>query len=391
MKNKKNNKKLILILAIGVFGLVVLGTGVVYSQFKLINDQKQELSKKFFELTNQFNELDKNYQELKNSDQIKINKQLVEEIGNIQKGYQDSVKLYERILEISSKGNILKIETNWAEIISLLSKKNYASASALMDKLSLDIKKIEEQATITKIPENIPVKDTPPSSGQSKQVVKTDVGDFVVNIISANLSNTKLVVDTASNSDCKNDCPVLPLAEFAKRSGAFAAINGPYFCPAIYPNCSDKKNSFDTLLMNKNKTYFNSDNNVYSSNPVAIFSSNSRFVEKGSEWGRDTSVDAVIMSRPLLVFNNEVKFFGNNDFKETSRGNRSFLGASDNTVYIGIVYSATVAETAKVVAKLGIKNAINLDSGGSSAFWSNGKYLAGPGRDLPFGILLVKR
>ena len=391
MKDIKNRKKLVLIGLVMIFGLIVLSSEKVYAQFKLINDQKRELTKNILSLTNQISELENKYQELKNADQIKVNQKLAEDIKTIEKNYQESVKLYKRILDISNKNNVLKIQTNWAGIISLLSKNNYASASAEMEKLSLEIKKIEEQATVAKIPENLPIKDTPPTSGQSKQVVKTDVGDFIVSIISANLSETKLVVDTASNSDCGNDCPVLPLAEFARRSGAIAAINGPYFCPATYPTCSSKKNSFDTLLMNKNKTYFNSANNVYSSNPVAIFSNTSRFVEGGSSWGRDTSVDSVIMGRPLLVFNNEVKFFGNSDSKETSRGNRSFLGASDGTVYIGIVYSATVAETAKVIAKLGIKNAINLDSGGSSAFWSNGKYLAGPGRDLPFGILLVKR
>ena len=178
---------------------------------------------------------------------------------------------------------------------------------------------------------------------------------------------------------------------FLIRSNAVAAINGPYFCPASYPACGQKKNSFDTLLMNKNKTYFNSDNNVYSTNPVAVFSTTSRFMEKGSDWGRDTSVDSVIMGRPMLVFNGEVKFGGNNDNKETARANRPFIGATDNTVYIGIIYSATVADSAKVIAKMGIKNAINLDSGGSTAFWTGGKYLAGPGRSLPFGILLVKR
>ncbi|PIV01360.1 hypothetical protein COS55_02195 [Candidatus Shapirobacteria bacterium CG03_land_8_20_14_0_80_40_19] len=29
------------------------------------------------------------------------------------------------------------------------------------------------------------------------------------------------------------------------------------FCPSTYPQCADKKNLFDTLLMNKNKVYFN--------------------------------------------------------------------------------------------------------------------------------------
>jgi len=32
-----------------------------------------------------------------------------------------------------------------------------------------------------------------------------------------------------------------------------------------------------------------------------------------------------------------------------------------------------------------------LDSGGSTAFLVNGKYVAGPGRQTPFGIVLVKK
>lgn len=58
--------------------------------------------------------------------------------------------------------------------------------------------------------------------------------------------------------------------------------------------------------------------------------------------------------------------------------------------YIGVVHGATVAESAKVIQAMGIKNAINLDSGGSSAFWSGG-YKVGPGRDLPNVVLFVKR
>lgn len=58
------------------------------------------------------------------------------------------------------------------------------------------------------------------------------------------------MVDTASDSTCTRDCPALPLAEYVSRSGAYAGINGSYFCPADYPSCADKKNSFDTLLMN---------------------------------------------------------------------------------------------------------------------------------------------
>lgn len=215
--------------------------------------------------------------------------------------------------------------------------------------------------------------------------------DYLVDIISADLKTTKVVVDTSSSGDCRDNCPVNILSDFASRSGAFAAINGPYFCPATYPSCVGKTNSFDTLLMNKNKTYFNSDNNVYSSVPAAIFSTTSRFVAQSSEWGRDTSVDSVIAGQPLLVFNGESKFAGDSDPKKSSVGSRSFIGATDSTVYIGVIRGASVAQAAQVIAKMGIRNAINLDSGGSTGLWSNGKSIITPGRATPFGILLVRR
>jgi len=52
---------------------------------------------------------------------------------------------------------------------------------------------------------------------------------------------------------------------------AYAGVNGGYFCPPEYPSCAGKTNSFDTLLMNKNKVYFNSDNNKFSVVPAVVF------------------------------------------------------------------------------------------------------------------------
>ncbi len=57
---------------------------------------------------------------------------------------------------------------------------------------------------------------------------------------------------------------------------------------------------------------------------------------------------------------------------------------------MGVVYSSSVAEAAKVLHTLGIQNSLNLDSGGSTAFWVGG-YKAGPGREVPNAVLFVKR
>lgn len=286
-----------------------------------------------------------------------------------------------------------KFDELFTETLTLLSKKNYASAESKLAELSKSISdKKNEIAAAYQPPANISSSNTPPSSGSSTQQVNSDVGTFTVSIISADLNSTKVIVDTASGSDCGNDCPVMSLGEYAQRNGAFAAVNGPYFCPAAYPSCAGKTNTFDTLLMNKDKTYFNSGNNVYSTVPAVIFSGNfARFVGQSLEWGRDTGVDAVIANQPLLLLNGEVVYGNDGEAKRLGKGTRAFIGASGNTVYIGVVHNVTTSEMAHVLKSLGIQNALNLDSGGSIALWNNGRYLAGPGRNTPFGILLVRK
>jgi len=143
------------------------------------------------------------------------------------------------------------------------------------------------------------------------------------------------------------------------------------------------------LAMNHKKTYFNSANNVYSGNPAVIFGDGYvRFVSAASQWGRDTSPNGVLSNYPLLLSGGQVSFGGDDDPKKGSKGARSFVANKGNTVYIGVVHSATVAESARALQALGMENAMNLDDGGSTALWSGG-YKVGPGRNLPNSILFV--
>ena len=329
---------------------------------------------------------------LVNEDQFQINKALEATISSIEKTYDDAVVLYEEMLDLqvaSKKNDYSKL---FAQSLSYLGEQNYASASTTLSTLKQNLAKEREKISTTfTIAENVPAQNTPPGSGYARQRVSTDFGDFLVDIISADLNSTKVIVDTASDSDCRDNCPVLPLADYVARSGAYAGINGSYFCPADYPSCAGKTNSFDTLAMNKNKKYLNSDNNVFSTVPAVIFhGSSARFVRASQEWGRDTSVDAVLANHPLLLLSGEIMFGGNDDPKQGSKSNRSFVAATGSTVYIGVVHNATVAEVARVLHKTGIQNALNLDAGGSSALWSGG-YKVGPGRNLPNALLFVRK
>jgi tetratricopeptide (TPR) repeat protein len=381
-----------LIFIISLITLIILSATIyiksvnLKKDIKLAQNQNQELKGKY-------EESQKNINDLQNEDQRLKNKTLEEEIKNIQNTYKKSLSVYENLLDLKSKTrDTTKLDEKMALAFSLLSQRNYKEADELLDQLNKDIKTESDKiASAFVIPPSAPVSSNPPGSGYARQTVQTDSGSFLTDIISADLGSTKVIVDTASDSDCSNDCPVLSLSEYVSRTGAYAGVNGSYFCPATYPTCSGKTNSYDLLVMNYKKTYFNSGNNVYSGNPAVIFGDNYvRFISAASQWGRDTSPNGVLSNYPLLVFNSNISFGGDDDPKKGSKGARSFVANKGNTIYIGVVHNATVAESARVMKALGMENALNLDNGGSTALYSGG-YKVGPGRNLPNVILFVRK
>ncbi len=270
-------------------------------------------------------ETKKELSSLKNVDQVKRNNDLESVIKSIEETYKKAVKVYEAIQDLrDQKQKTADYEKDLTSSLALLADRKYASASSLLTTLS---KKIEDDAqkaaaTTASSPSlsNAPANNTAPQSGFSTQKVNTGIGEYTVSLIAGDLSSTKVIVDTASDSDCRDNCPVLSLGDYVARNGAYAGVNGSYFCPASYPTCAGKTNSFDTLVMNKNKTYFNSDNNVYSNVPVAVFGNGfARFIGQSSGWGRDTGVDGVIANQPLLLSGGNIAFGGDGDPKKGSK------------------------------------------------------------------------
>lgn len=358
----------------------------------LIQNLTQEKDKNLESLTTIGQELEV----LKNQDQVKINKALSDEVKSIQNTYTKAVSVYEPLVDFKEANKSSKLITEFdklfSESLKLLSDKKYQEADIKLKDLTQKITDEKAKLAAVAIPANVPESNAPPGSGYSRQSVNVEgLGSYMVSIVAGELGSTKVIVDTASDSDCGDSCPVLPLTTYVSRNGAYAGVNGSYFCPASYPTCVGKTNSFDLLAMNSKKTYFNSGNNVYSNNPAVIFGdSYTRFVTAASQWGRDTSPSGVLSNYPLLVFNSQVVFGGDDDPKKGSKGGRSFVASKGNVVYIGVVHSATVAESGRVLKTMGMENALNLDNGGSTALWSGG-YKVGPGRDLPNVILFVRK
>lgn len=380
--------KLLMPVALGIIIAAGAGSAWMYQAYHQAQEDKSRL-------TANLNQSNKKLHDLEQRDEFKINEAQKKEIDSIKEIYTDSISAYEKLTDLKAqKLDTSKLDVLYAQIVKYLSDKNYASASAILALLNDQIVQLTPKAAVSvaSSPTAATQSNTPPGSGYSYQSVAADGQNYNVDIIAADMNSTKIIVDTASDSDCSNNCPVLPLADYVSRNGAYAGINGSFFCPAEYPSCAGKTGSFDTLLMNKNKHYFNSDNNVYSTVPAAIFSAGSaRFVSQSLQWGRDTGVDAVIANYPLLIAGGNINFTeAPNEPKFGAKGNRDFIAIKGNIVYIGVIHGATMGEAAKVLHALGMGEALNLDEGGSSALWYGG-YKTGPGRNIPNAILFVRR
>lgn len=387
---------LVVIIFLSVLSLLLLSF-FLYQKINQVNSIQTQASGLQIELNQVKEKLAKTeseYEALMKEDQKVRNDELAENLNNLKKTYNQAVTQYERILDLrDDSADVSSQEVLLAEVFTLLSKDQYQEAAGKLVDLQKSISELQAALTLKAqlaIPK-APASNDAPNSGYSRQSVTTDIGSYTVSLVAGDLSSTRVIVDTAGSSDCGNECPVLPLAEYVNRNGGYAGINGSYFCPASYPSCAGKTNTFDLLVMNKDKTYFNSDNNVYSTNPAVIFFDGSvRFVGAASSWGRDTSPTGVLSNYPLLLSGGEIRFTGDGDPKKGSKGNRSFVANKGNVVYIGVVHGATVAESAWALKGLGMENAINLDSGGSTALWSAG-YKVGPGRNIPNAIVFVRK
>lgn len=370
--------------------IILLLNQTVKTQNELTLSQGENSS-----LSKDIEKIRKDFEILKNTDQVKRNNELENTIKEIEKTYKDTIYSYEAMVDLPATTKELpNYRKSFAKVLKLLSEKNYSSGAAELAVLKSAVEK--EKASLVSASGGIDITTltntaNPPGSGYQRQAVSALDSTYIVDIVAGNLSSTRVIVDTASDSDCHDNCSTLPLATYVSRNGAYAGINGSYFCPAEYPSCAGKTNSYDTLAMNSKKTYFNSDNNVYSTVPLVAFGSGFvRFVGQSSGWGRDTGVDGVLANQPLLLSGGNITFGGDSDPKKGSKGNRSFVSSKENTVYIGVVRNATVAETAHVLKAMGMEGALNLDSGGSTALWSGG-YKAGPGRNIPNAILFVNK
>ncbi len=242
-------------------------------------------------------------------------------------------------------------------------------------------------------PTSIPVSG-PPGAGYSAITVHTEKGDFQVGVLSIDLASSRMITDTASDSDCSNNCPTIPLRDFVTRNAGFAGVNGTYFCPAEYPDCSGKTNSFDFPVYNTRLgKWINQGNLSWNSRSMVYFDgSGAHYLQNANSFGG--GLTAGIVNYPGLVNSGNVQIDDNQSGltdKQKAVGLKVGIGLRGaRNVMIAVAQNVNMQQFAYVFKSLGADGALNLDTGGSTALFYNGSYLAGPGRNIPNAIIFAR-
>jgi hypothetical protein len=235
----------------------------------------------------------------------------------------------------------------------------------------------------------------PPESGlgYGYQSVATTRGTFNVHLIKERLSGVTLKTLTANTTECSNNCPAKPLDQYASENFAYAGMNGTYLCPPDYAQCAGKVNSYDYAVYNSNLGRWINYGALNGQNGLLAFNGASTSTYRRSYvfYQNQSSVTAGITNYPLLLQNGAViDSTGEQSASQLNKGTKGAIGVDGTYVYLVIATNANVMDTAYILQALGVRDALNLDGGGTAAMWIGGSYKVGPGRLLPNAIVLTK-
>jgi len=242
-------------------------------------------------------------------------------------------------------------------------------------------------------PTTVPVSG-PPGTGYSRITVATEKGNFAASVLSIDLNSARAITDTGNDSDCSTNCTVLALSDYVTRNSGFAGVNGSYFCPATYPDCAAKTNSYDFPVYNTRLSHWiNGGNLFWNSRAIFYFDgSGAHYMQNSS--GFSGGLTAGVVNYPGLLNGGVVQIDDNQSGlsdKQKAVGTKVGIGMRDSkNVMVVIASNVNMQQFAYVFKALSATGALNLDTGGSTALYYNGKYLAGPGRGLPNAIIFAR-
>ncbi|MBI3397528.1 phosphodiester glycosidase family protein [Candidatus Woesebacteria bacterium] len=245
--------------------------------------------------------------------------------------------------------------------------------------------------TITPSP---PTVSGPPGAGYSRITVHTEKGDFVASVLSVDLNTARMITDTANELDCGTGCPVTSLANFVNKNSGFAGVNGSYFCPETYPDCASKTNSFDFPVYNSRLGKWINQGNIFWNGRSMVYVDGEGVHYNQSANSFSGGLTAGIINFPGLLDGGNVQIDDNQSGlsdKQRAVGTKVGIGVrGSKNIMVVVASSVNMQQFAYVFKALGADGALNLDTGGSTAMYYNGRYTAGPGRNIPNAIIFAR-
>jgi len=234
----------------------------------------------------------------------------------------------------------------------------------------------------------------PPGSGLSTINVATEKGNFTATVLSLDMGSTKIITDTGNDGDCGNGCLAANLQSYVAKNGGFAGVNGTYFCPIAYPECAGKTNSFDFPVYNTRLGHWINGGNLFWNGRAMVYfdGGSARYVQDAKSFSG--GLTAGIVNYPGLVNGGSVQIDDNQSGlsdKQKAKGTKVGLGLRENTVMVVVAMNVNMQEFAYVFKSLGASGALNLDTGGSTALYYGGRYVYGPGRDIPNAVIFASK
>lgn len=243
---------------------------------------------------------------------------------------------------------------------------------------------------------SLPCAQVASALGYSFLTVEIPRGTFGVHLIKERLADVTVRTVTGTTVDCEADCVARPLAEHATQWGAYAGMNGTYLCPPDYADCAGRVNSFDYAVYHSYLGRWINSRHLNSLNGMATFNGKTpRFFRRSYDYSRTATgappVTAGISNFPLLLASGSVV---DSEAEQAAyqklRGTKGSIGTDGTHLFLALTTGASVTDSAYVLQALGVKDALNVDGGGTSAMWIGGSYKVGPGRLLPNAILITK-
>ena len=250
---------------------------------------------------------------------------------------------------------------------------------------------------VTPKPTAIPVPALigPPGTGLSTVTVSTSIGSFKATVLSIDMTTSKMITDIANDDNCPTNCAVLSLVNFVSRNSGYAGVNGTYFCPATYPECASKSNSFDFPVFNSRLHKWINGGNLGWAGRALIFADGSGIQYRQNSTQYPGSPDSAIINYPGLVDGGNVQIDDNqsglSDKQKTVNTKVGIGTRNPNNIMVVVAYGVNMQQFAHVFKSLGATGALNLDTGGSAALYNSGRYVVGPGRDLPNALIFAKK